>query len=642
MRGLLLIFALAAASAAALAAPPAKAKAPAAKKAATPVAAAAKAPDTGMTPETLGAQAFLEELIVRRYSQELATRVDQKSFSLGAQLELSPAPVAKEAAAQDDSTPPDLTLGELDPEELLKRYASPENSERYRPFLESYRIRAVTLSVGLKDDLDPGVKAQVEKWLSDRISAEFRTAGKGSVYLIQAPLEKKPAAKSPTDWLEHFQSLAGQALLAFALLLGILLWKILASREHAAAAAAGKEGGATHVMQQGGAGGGGGSTDLKGTTDSDHRIKYGASEITAAEKEVLQLWRKLGSLAPAIASQSESIVRAWCKAGEEGMLKLACFAEAVGKELGKLPVPVDSLGEVAKAFAKMPEVGIVEKRDVLRKAYWDLMMSLNLGAESLEQPFNYLGGLRLGMVNQMLMDQNPRMKAIVAAHMPQTLRESYFRSLGIDTKRELLSAAGALGELPADEFRSIDGLFKGRVQSGGSRDVVQLGMALERFITALSPSEEVTLLAEATGATIEELKRTRPSAAFLHQWPDDKLTALLARSLPDEVHALARLRPDLSERLIALCPPMTAEVVTEELAAKDKQKLDDRNRAIAALNGRIRDMITRKELDLEEIFTTAAVPMDATDGEAPAPDNVVPLQPGGGGDSGGENGNAAA
>ena len=113
------------------------------------------APGGGFPPESLGAQGFLEDLLARRYAQDLATLVERSEFTVGAQLELTelappkPKPPAEPAAANE--TPPDLLLGTLDPEALLAKYAGPEAVVWATTFLQHYRIRTVTLSVGLRE-----------------------------------------------------------------------------------------------------------------------------------------------------------------------------------------------------------------------------------------------------------------------------------------------------------------------------------------------------------------------------------------------------------------------------------------------------------------------------------------------------------
>ena len=183
-------------------------------------------------PETLGAKAFLEDLLVRRYRQELSTIVDPLHIQLGARLELlriqsKPIDQKKEIQNPSEIQPiSDLMLGTLDPEDILKSYSSPSENLIAKQFLEDYRIKNVAISVGIKETLPESTKKMVEDWLNDRIKKEFGKIGKGTVSIIRAPLEPKAPTetpKLPVDWLNQFQNLAGQIVLAIAFLIGIIL-----------------------------------------------------------------------------------------------------------------------------------------------------------------------------------------------------------------------------------------------------------------------------------------------------------------------------------------------------------------------------------------------------------------------------------
>ena len=181
----------------------------------------AKAPgstQTSLNPDALSAKAFLEGLLVRRYNLELGTLVDHEAFTLGAQLDLVPVPPVTATKAPEPEPFTDLMLGTLDPESLAKAQiplAPADERTLAQKVLENYRIRAVNVSVGLRDDLDPKVKVDVETWLKKRLSTEFGSAAKGAVSIIQRVPEKKiekPEEKIPEtliDYIGRYQSFAG-------------------------------------------------------------------------------------------------------------------------------------------------------------------------------------------------------------------------------------------------------------------------------------------------------------------------------------------------------------------------------------------------------------------------------------------------
>ena len=560
--------------------------------------------EDALNPENLGAQAFLEDLMVRRYSQELSTFVDRGAFTLGAQLDF--AELGKEADPSDNETPADLMLGTLNTDELLKKYGSSDGVSGFQGFLGSHTIKTVAISVGLKDDLNPTVKAEVEKWLTTRLSSEFGKAGKGTVTEIKMP-------KGIWAWISRFQGFAGQLVLGFAILFGALLWGLMSPKN-----AESKDAPSQAVAQPFESR----APEKEAPKDVEQKtIEKDQGAIELAAKDIRQLTQQLLSLMPKISQECETLLRTWCQGGDEGRLKLACFVEAVGTEVGKLPIPVDALQDLSKVFSKMPGLDITEKRDSLRKAYWDALMAINLGSDSLAQPFGYLGGLNIGLVNQVLIDQNPKMKALVTLHMSPALRESYMKGQTTDAKRELLTLTSQMSEIAVEELRSFDGLFRSKLQPQTGGGFVALDSSLLKLITALTPIEEATLLSDMTGPAFDEYKRSTPSLAFLGQWPDDKLSSCLSRAMPDEVVAFSRVRPDLKDRMIALSPPMLAEVAADELQRPDTMNDKDKNALLITLKDRLKEMVTQKEVDLEEVFKAKDVVEEAI------PDNVHEIAP---------------
>ena len=573
----------------------------------------AQAAPTSLSAEALGAKTLLEEMLARRFSQELATKVEKNAFSIGAQLDLTELPkrvIKPEAEAVQPEPMSDLMLGTLDPEELLKKFSVSEAKPAAEGFLRNYRIKTVNVSVGLRDDLGSEFKNEVEKWLKQRVKAEFGTSGKGSVSFIKMlPIAKKddPTKNQSSqdvkpdedfwDKLNKFQSLAGQIVLALALILGIIIFKLLTSSSNSFVNKTG-DGSTINV--------GGPNQEAAKEEDliDEKTRKMNEEELKVlASQEIEALTNRLNAILPRVAKDLESVVRSWCQAGEPGRLKLACFAEAVGREIGRLPIPVDALADTSKVFARMADLDLMEKRDTLQKAYWDLLAVMNLGAETLNQPFGYMGSLNVGVVSQVLMDQNPKMKTLVSLFLPSDLRVRYLRGLDESTKRELLQSAAKMSEIPADELRSLDGALMSKIRPTNTSDMVPLEMTINKLVAALTPREEVTLIYDMKGPAIDAYKRSVPSIAFLGEWPDDSLTVLLSRVSADEIVALIRMRPDVKERFIDLCPQLTAEMAIDELRLPDRMSDATKDEWLGALARRVREMVQLQEVSLELIFT---------------------------------------
>jgi hypothetical protein len=449
------------------------------------------------------------------------------------------------------------------------------------------------------------------------LAQEFGKVGQGTVSQIKmrTKVEKKPEApekpKTMWDWLDQFQSLAGQALLALGVLLAVLVWKILPNKSN------------SNINQTGevAAGSSGGGASTLGLGDKGHSETNDATSDVALEEgkkkenqslleEMEQFSNKINELVPRLLGQKdfENMIRTWCQLGESGKLRLAIFAEVVGKQVGRLPIPVDALSDITKIFNRMPGIEPREKRDALEKAYWDLLTTLNLGSDALVQPFGYLAGFNVGVISQALMDQNPKMKTLVSLFLPTELRSKYIRGLSQDTKRELLVSAASLSEVDASELKLMDSSLQLKVRPGSqSGDKVPLDMTLNKVIESLTPSEEVSLLAQVNGSSITEFKQTTPSLAFIGEWPDDPLTLLLSRATADELVAFLRVRGDLKDRILALSPPLTAEMAGDELARPDRLSEADRDGWLTSFSRRLKEMVQSQEIALDEIFVQPAL-----------------------------------
>jgi len=570
---------------------------------------AAAASQNSLKPEVLSAKALLEDLLVRRFSQELSVQVKKESFNLGAQLELVDISKAPPTATTSESEPiSGLMLGKLDPEELLKKYGDPDSA--VQNFLNNYKIKSVNVSVGLSEGLGDPVKADVEKWLTSRLQTEFGKAGKGTVTFTKIPLSN-PEHKNLTDWLSQFQALAGQLVLGFLILLAVLLWKT-GSKPIQVSLSGPNDLPTLKAALQG---------DTKNTGASTATAIDGAgatlsnSDSAHYKEEVINLSSRLREIAKKATKDMESVMRSWCQMGDTGKMRLACFAEAVGTEIGKLPIPVDAISDITRIFSTMATLGPKEKKETLQKAYWDLLSVVNLGPESLEQPFGYLGRMNLGLMKEVLLEQNTKMQTLVSMYMPSDLRSKYVRSLPAETKMELLRNAAQLSEVKIDDLKNLDTQIRSRFQPQTSTGTIALDMTLKKLVEVLSPVEQITMLPQVQEPSMVEFKKTVPTLAFIHEWPDEKLRQLVRSADADQVVAYLSTHPELNDRIINLCPPLTAELVKDEMQKIHLLNEKDKNQRLESFAKLLESLVKSKEIQLDEIFT-----------ETKTTDNVTPIK----------------
>ncbi len=557
-----------------------------------------------LTPESLGAKVILEDLVVRRLTQELATQIDRDSFTLSAHLDLGEVSADFQSEPKPSpQLPLDLLIGNLNLDQEIKRYAAEQKDpDQFRAFLKSYRLKKIAVAVGLKRTLAPDVKAKTEDWLKRRLTSEVGKMGEGIVSFIQSPspVPAPPAEpKTLLDRIADFQDLIGQFLIACAMILGVLIWKLLASRSTSTGTA--EKAQELRVLDSSGGLNPGGSQnrvetedEKLGSAESDQRLQL--------QSEVLSLERRINDLAVKHWKVSEPILRSWYAAGEEGKLKVALYAEAVGKEMGRLPIPADALQDLTEVFARMPDVKLEEREALLKKIYWDLLSLINLGPTALDRPFGYLGAMNLRMVKSVLIEQNPKLQTLVSLYMPKDLRASYLKSLTLDQKRALVHSAAQMSEVPLDELRSSDLKIKSQMQGGRGSGAISLEMGLERLREALTPVEEVVLFVGLSGEALEQFKRKAPSLSFLDSWKDQPLSLFISRANLDELTVYLRLRPELKDRILGLAPQMTAEVVNDELSRTDRTNALEKNRLMTQFLKRLEAMIQQKAIDFEQVF----------------------------------------
>lgn len=576
---------------------------------------------SSLSVEAQSAKALLEDLISRRYSQDLSTFVDRQAFSVGTKLDLLLVMPKKDDSENKKESEPmnDLMLGILDPEELLKKFAPDGQQPFSQGVLSHFQIKSVNVSVGIREGLSDETKLEIEKWLKNRIDSEFGKVGQGQVTSIKIPQiiekpkekEKKETPKDIMEFIEKFQQLSGQIILGIAILMAVLLWKILGGSRLSGQL----QGGDTQLSGQLQ----GSSTGEKASNETDEESHKKDSLLDPRQmvinQDILLITDRMKALMPKVAKELENIVRVWCQMGDEGKFRLACFAEVMGQEVGKLPIPIDALSDVSKVFVKMSSAGSEEKLAALQKAYWDFLSVLNLGTESLVQPFSYLGNMNLGLVNQVLMDQNPKMKTLVSIFMPEELRSKYIRNLSRESKLEILQEACQLREIGTGELRSLDGSISGKIKPASNQDVISLDRTFNRVADSLSPSESVVILSEISHSVPLEYKQTVPNIAFLAEWPDDKLSILLSSVGADELVAFLRLKSELKERFTQLSPPMTAEMVVDELSRPGNESDKETERFLEKFNARVKDLVSNGAISLEEIFKQRFIENESSNDE---------------------------
>jgi flagellar motor switch protein FliG len=564
--------------------------------------------------DVIGAKGFLEEVLAKRYGQGLSTLIDKNAFTIGAQLELVDIPKKKADPKPSDEPviPFDLQVGILDSEQLIKSFGVEEEKAVLVSLLSTKRVRSVFLSVGLKSELGDEAKNKVSAWLNTRARAEFGNIAKTEVTYLQE-LPQKPAPKLEEkknewwDWLQQFQHLAGVLLMALTFLVGILLWRFTTSKSNINSNQTSDGPG----IQINSGSGTGSAQEAIGNLNSTVSLKN-LNDDKQVLREISELNRVINGFAEKLMPEMEALVLAWLNSGEQGKVKLASFAETVSQKQGRLPIPSDSVQEIAAIFSEMAKTSLIEKKELLSQIHLDLVTALNLGVSALSQPFSYLSSVDSEAMTKILLNQNTKLQAIVSNYLPEDVRKKFVGPLDLTQKRAMLENAAKMNEISKLELDALDSDLKTQLGPTDQTDSVELDYLFGKIVNVLTRSEELQILSHMAEKDVWAYRRTIPSIAFLHQWKPGKLKLALSKMRSDQIVAYIRTVPELKDIIVSNCSPMTAEVVVDDLRTDDRTTDSEKEGLLQDISKIMSDLVRMKEVSLEEMFPVLKLTGDSS------------------------------
>ncbi len=551
-----------------------------------------------LTPDNLNARSALEEKVVQKYRTELLTVLQQGTFAVSAQVSLveknsrDPAGKGSEAA---EFSPFDLRMGRLNP----KSWRLPQDAAGDGP---EYMIRSVSLFVGLDSALSQESRDQVKTWLTTHMTNEFGSLGKVEISTIQAkPVEKADAKNTPTkSWLDRLtelQVLAGMVVMAVMILFsGLLLMRGLSIRSEPPQMA-----------------------ELPRALPPTPVAAEPKAEIGPKVEQLLsateqkELRASINELAIQTGDDLQALITSWADGGETGLLKLALFLDIASGLTKKLKVPEKAQEGLAETFSKIHNISAADRLDAMARARWDLVACRNLGSQSLHQPFDYLENVQDGAVKSILLNENPRLRATVALHMPSKVRKKYLDSMAITEKQGLFDEMVSLSSLKVVELRQADQKIQGLIgASAPAEAALSTQPLLARFLDDLVPEESLKILQTALQASdiraFSEIQKLHPSPAFLPYWPKDELTALLREASTDELLSFIHFMPEMQETAFAVLPDMSCEILKDTLPRADKQPIKEHRGNLESLQGRLSRFLEKTEIELKSPESLSPAP----------------------------------
>ncbi|MGK5085181.1 hypothetical protein WDW37_17980 [Bdellovibrionota bacterium FG-1] len=549
------------------------------------------------TSEMIGAKALLEDMLAKRYRTGLATLLDRESFTVSAQVEIEP--IRQPQPTEDKAPPPDIMLGTFELDRL--EFKPPEG------LLNKYEIVSAVLSVGLIDTLDKATEEQVGTWLKQRVKNEFQETGKSSVTFIKKkpvdptpPPEKPlpPREKTPLDRVAEMQTLLGLTVFSLAILLALLGWKNMVSKDALEERKTTVE---LHKLQSPALTAEAPPPPKKIEEEKTPEPIHHTRSPRQIQAEINGFLDKIRTLVTQLGPRLEPIMATWTQAGEEGTFKMACFIDAVTEMQEHFNVPAEARNGMIDVFKRMSEFPLLDRLQTVEKVYWDVVAFKTLGAEGMEKPFEYLGRSNGGLLNEMLINENSRMRTLVALHMPEQTRTQYFGTLSPDSLEELIEEAFKLDKVSKTDVQALNNSLKSKFNGTAAEAEIQVQPMLARLLESLKPTAEIAILRkleERLGSAMTSFKENYPSLAFVGWWSDAALTSLFATAPQGEIASFLRLIPEVKGRVLAVCPPMTRQIVEDGLKREDRTTADERENHLLSLKGRLNELLANGQIDL--------------------------------------------
>lgn len=575
-------------------------------------------------------KAHLEEMITERFRATIATSLDKSVFDVSVQVKLAEAPAQTKTTVlksmSEASKPLDLTVGLVDADAIIRRYEQDLATMKEREAIlvragqePEFVVRTVTISVGLQPTLSKEYFDKFNEWLKNRVQAEFGSIGKSEVDFLQPAPDKKEIPKTLLDYLTTFQGLIGFAILAAALILVVLLFKFVGSKD------ALEERRLKAQLQQ--------QQQMKLQQEQPREVapleedKPALPEPPARDLSFeLDVARELQ--AKIIWSSSENfqrlneVLHGWLETGERGLFKAACLMDILisygGKQGADRPLPFEwSMAvpptfrkQMRQVFERMAALELPEKIRILEEVYWDLVSIKVLGANALAQPFQFVSAIPMSEMKTILAGQNPRMRTLVVLHMPEEQREDYFKLLPIEGKKEIFEQTIQMEQVLNTDIETASETLKFEVKKVGQGDArtVSLRSMAPKLLESMTVYDEIMLLKEISQKISDgaiSLKQSFPSLAFIGEWPEAKAKLVMAGATTDEVLTFLRLMPELKEKILPVCAPRVQTIVQEELRKEDQTSKEAKEQHLGSLKLRLLQAVNKEGINLEEIFPSS-------------------------------------
>jgi hypothetical protein len=587
----------------------------------------------------------IERLITERMKSTIATSLERNVFDVSVTVQLEPMPPKDKDKDKDPTAEPpppseeaselksmdDLQMGLLNAEELIRNYEkevrslrlAKEEANRQKVEAEkkmNYEIRQVHVTVGLQEDLGDEYLKEFTGWLEARVKAEFGAIGKSEVSKIKPkPKKVEPVhQKTPMEIAKDFQLALAALLGIFGLLIAIVLFKLLGSRDASetrrlelqmAQASL-----ALSMNQQP-------KTPLLSGESENVGLLQKKSDVNnlAQMKNLKDQMAKLAMLLVRSDLDASRIVSFWLESGDDGLQKTAVLFDALLSQenqgdnddrcisiLKSIIISDAHKKTVAETLVKMKATPTEQKNIYVESAYWDLLSFQIIGEQFLRRPFSYVNALDPRDVKDVLLKQPSAIRSVALLSLPTSMQTKIVSELGPDLRKDLVEQTMRLPEIPLSEVDAISETLKVVLQGQNKRGEKLSGMVLlPTLLATFAPSEEITCLSELAHSNPEQVENIRaewPTLAFFTLWSQVAMQKIATRFNNEELLAIITVLPATKDLILSISSARVREIVEDSLRLNSKMDPDQLNAYLASARGKLINAISNKEISLENLY----------------------------------------
>ncbi len=523
----------------------------------------------------------------------------------------------------------DLNLGII--ESLSGSGALPDSEKRLeipKTFLERVEIKKIEVIVGLSPKLGEEYKKTFKPWLNATVKSDFGPIGSTKIADL-APIPKEDVPKNTDSEIPrvltfeekfgNYQNAVGLGIFSLILLLGILLFKLLPSRD---------------MKEQV-------NLSLRIQEMKDSQLKLNTSNGNSralsdgkkVEKQEIQLsanllfdtfrehQRKVALIALSSPVIADQVFDRWFEEGVDGRKKVASLVDCVLTFYGnnKTDIPLNSPNwnlpdrikndkELPAVFTSFSSLSLQEKTSLVEKTYWDLLSVKTLGDKLTNLPFSSVAQLSASKIQKVLSKQDKKVQSLTILHLPQEKMEEVVSTLSFEEKKSMIVEAFAIPRMKPQELEMADQSLKFLIKKEEIAEdgLIEIQSMIPNMLMCLSPFEEIQLVQQILPTLSDQgsfIKRTYPSLAFISEWPEDKLRSFLTGVQPNDVLALVKAIPEAAELIYSVIPNRTQTILKDSL--NKSLSPEELNKGLEILRIKLFRYANDGQINLEAIFKDA-------------------------------------